>query len=243
MLARIGVAVVAALTLGACSSSPKAADSVAAASETAANQESATEPVAVAPSTDPVAPDTVAPTPSPDDVLTTAEETGKYPTFIKLVNEAELTETLKTGGPYTIAIPTEEAFAALPKETLAALLADKTELARVLKYHVVPGIIAPDPAASGPAPTLEGSTLELVFTATDTKVNGAAVLTAPRATANGAFIAIDKVLVPPAKISALQNQSNRRDGDAGLATRCGSGDSFFLSGFARRPDVSGRAGR
>jgi uncharacterized surface protein with fasciclin (FAS1) repeats len=142
---------------------------------------------------------TVAPSPSPTDVLNTAEETGKYPTFIELVNEAGLAETLKTGGPYTLAIPTEEAFAALPKETLAKLRADKTELARVLKYHIVPGIIAPDPAASGPAPTLEGSTIDLVFTETNTTVNGAAVLTAPRATANGAFVAIDKVLVPPAK--------------------------------------------
>ncbi len=191
------------ITLGACASSNSDADTTAsAASETIAQPAEAsasTAPSDTAPS-DTAAPDTSPPLPpSKDDVFTTAEATGKYPTFVKLVVQAGLADALRTGGPFTIAIPTEEAFAALPAETLTALSADKVELARVLKYHVVPAVVTPDPAASGPAATLEGSTLDVVFTETSTTINGANVLTAPRATANGAFIAIDQVLLPPQK--------------------------------------------
>jgi uncharacterized surface protein with fasciclin (FAS1) repeats len=188
---RLAIACLAAITLGACASSNNASDTTQA-------EEVATQPAA-APKETLVPTDTTPVPPSTDDVFTTVEATAKYPTFVKLVNQAGLAETLRTGGPFTIAIPSEEAFAALPAETLTALTADTAELARVLKYHVVPAIVTPDPAASGPAPTLEGSSLDVVFTETNTTINGANVLTAPRATANGAFIAIDKVLLPPKK--------------------------------------------
>ncbi len=191
-LGRVIVAGLAAVTLGACASSSTAA------SDTTQAPEVATQPATASETLVPTD-TTIPPPPSTDDVLTTAEATGKYPTFVKLVNQAGLADTLRTGGPFTIAIPSEEAFAALPAETLTALSADTAELARVLKDHVVPAIVSPDPAASGPAPTLEGSSLDVVFTETNTTINGANVLTAPRATANGAYIAIDKVLLPPTK--------------------------------------------
>jgi uncharacterized surface protein with fasciclin (FAS1) repeats len=142
---------------------------------------------------------TAAPAPSTDDVFTTVEATGEYPTFVRLATKAGLADTLKNGGPFTLAIPTEAAFAELPKDQLAALEGDATELARVLKYHVVPGVVNAEPSASGPVPTLEGSNIDVVFTTTKATINGATVLTAPRATANGAYVAIDQVLTPPTK--------------------------------------------
>lgn len=192
-LARLAVVALATLMLGACTSSAtSSSDTADVAEATEAATTATTEAAAIADTTLP-------PLPSKTDVFTTADESGSYPTFVKLVNQAGLAETLKTGGPFTIAIPTEEAFAALPKETLARLEANKEELARVLQYHVVPGLIDADPAASGPASTLEGSTLEVLFTATNATINGALVLTSPQPTSNGAYVAIDKVLLPPQK--------------------------------------------
>jgi uncharacterized surface protein with fasciclin (FAS1) repeats len=160
----------------------------------------AIETTTVSETTRAVAPDTFAPTPaSTEDVFTAAQATGLYPTFVKLVNEAGLAETLRTGGPFTVAIPTEAAFAALPGDTLARVMSDKAELVRLLKYHVVPGLVTPEPAASGPAPTLEGSTLDVIFTETKATINGATVLSSPRPTANGAYVEIDTVLLPPKK--------------------------------------------
>jgi uncharacterized surface protein with fasciclin (FAS1) repeats len=181
----------AAITLAACSSTKEPTPA-------AAETTSVTETTAVPETTRAVAPDTAAPLPaSTDDVFTTIEATGSYPTFVKLVNDAGLADTLRTGGPFTIAIPTEAAFAAVPADALAKITADKAELIRVLKYHVVPAVVTPEPAASGPAQTLEGSTIEMVFTTTNATINGATVLNSPRATANGAYVEIDAVLLPP----------------------------------------------
>jgi uncharacterized surface protein with fasciclin (FAS1) repeats len=192
-LARLAVVAIATLMLGACASSAtSSSDTVDVTKATEAATNATIKAAAIADTTLP-------PLPSKTDVFTTAESSGKYPTFVNLVNQAGLAETLKTGGPFTIVIPTEEAFTALPKETLASLEANKDELARVLKYHVVPGLIEADPAASGPAPTLEGSTIEVLFTPTSATINGALILTSPQPTSNGAYVAINKVLLPPQK--------------------------------------------
>jgi len=47
--------------------------------------------------------------------------------------------TLSGEGPFTVFAPTNEAFAKLPKDTLAELLADKDALTAVLLRHVVAG--------------------------------------------------------------------------------------------------------
>jgi uncharacterized surface protein with fasciclin (FAS1) repeats len=156
----------------------------------------ADESTAVAPDT---ALDTIPVPASTDDVFTTIEATNKYPTFVKLVNSAGLADALRTGGPFTVAVPTEAAFAALPQAALAKLESDAAELSRVLRYHVVPGLVSPDPAASGPVASLEGSPLNVVFTATNATLNDATILTSARVTANGAYVEIDAVLTPPAK--------------------------------------------
>jgi hypothetical protein len=188
-VSRVAVFAIAGVTLAACSSAATENDDAAVAVESISAPTSVVAPIDT----------TIPPPPSTDDILTTIEASDEYPTFVKLVNQAGLADTLKTSGPFTMVIPSEAAFTALSAATLSALEADPVELARVLKYHVVPALVAPDPAASGPVETLEGATLDAQFTATNTTINGAQVLTSPRATTNGAYIAIDKVLIPPAK--------------------------------------------
>jgi uncharacterized surface protein with fasciclin (FAS1) repeats len=179
----LAVALVSSLGLAACSSSKPSS--------------SEAPPKITSDTTSLNAADTTTPAPSTDDVFTTAAASGRYPTFVRLVEKAGLADALKTGAPLTVAIPTEDAFAKVPKDQLAALEADTAELARVLKYHVVPALVNPDPAASGPVETLEGSTINVVFTATSATINDATILTSPQVTANGAYVAIDSVLFPP----------------------------------------------
>ena len=52
---------------------------------------------------------------------------------------ADLVETLKGKGPFTVFAPTDEAFSKIPKKDLDALLKDKKKLAAILTYHVVAG--------------------------------------------------------------------------------------------------------
>jgi uncharacterized surface protein with fasciclin (FAS1) repeats len=60
------------------------------------------------------------------------------------VTQAELTATLSGAGPFTVFAPPNTAFEALPAERRTALMdpANKTQLADVLKYHVVAGNVS-----------------------------------------------------------------------------------------------------
>lgn len=62
-----------------------------------------------------------------------------FDTFLTAVETAGLTETLETSSPYVVFAPTDEAFAALPKDQRAALMADPERLADLVRYHVAEG--------------------------------------------------------------------------------------------------------
>jgi WD40 repeat protein len=71
-----------------------------------------------------------------------AKNGGKTPTFVTLlaaIKQAGLTDTLLNDSPYVLFAPTDAAFAALPKDKLAALMADPKGLADLLRNHIVEG--------------------------------------------------------------------------------------------------------
>ena len=78
---------------------------------------------------------------SSKDLLSAAAETGRSATFLKAVEAAGLADKLKGAGPYTLFIPSDEAFARLGSEMIEELFdpTNKDELAAVLKAHLVPG--------------------------------------------------------------------------------------------------------
>lgn len=69
----------------------------------------------------------------------------KHDKFVKGVQSvAGLVETLSGPGPFTIFVPTDEAFDRLSGDQQANLLNDPGKLAKVMKYHVVPGLYTSD---------------------------------------------------------------------------------------------------
>src|SRR6188508_1851542 len=56
------------------------------------------------------------------DIVDTAVTAGSFKTLVKALQAADLVETLKGAGPFTVFAPTDEAFAKLPAGTLEALL-------------------------------------------------------------------------------------------------------------------------
>jgi uncharacterized surface protein with fasciclin (FAS1) repeats len=69
----------------------------------------------------------------------------KYNQFVKGVQSiVGLVETLNGPGPFTIFVPTDAAFARLSDDKRANLFADPEKLAKVMKYHVVPGLYRAD---------------------------------------------------------------------------------------------------
>jgi uncharacterized surface protein with fasciclin (FAS1) repeats len=75
------------------------------------------------------------------DIIDTAVSAGDFSTLVTAIKAADLVETLKGEGPFTVFAPTDEAFAKLPSGTVENLLKpeNKQKLSSILTYHVVPG--------------------------------------------------------------------------------------------------------
>jgi uncharacterized surface protein with fasciclin (FAS1) repeats len=176
------VAVAAALTLAACSSSSDETVASPAASESAAAAESSMASEA----------------PMAGDIIEVASTTDGFATLTAAVTAAGLVETLQGEGPFTVFAPTDDAFAALPAGVLDALLLpeNKDALTKILTYHVVSGKVMAADVTDGDVPTVEGQTVAL-STADGVTVNGAKVIQADVETSNGVIHAIDAVILPP----------------------------------------------
>jgi transforming growth factor-beta-induced protein len=134
---------------------------------------------------------------SEKDIVDTAVAAGNFKTLVSAVQAAGLVDTLKGSGPFTVFAPTDEAFAKIPKEKLAALLANKTQLTAVLTYHVVPGKVMSTDLKNGMmVKTVQGENLTISLASGSVMVNDAKVVQANIACTNGVIHAIDTVLMP-----------------------------------------------
>ncbi len=133
------------------------------------------------------------------DIVDTAVEAGQFKTLVAAVQAADLVETLKGDGPFTVFAPTDEAFAKLPEGTVDDLLKpeNKDQLIAILTYHVVPGKIMSGDIAGKTADveTVQGSTLA-VDAMDGVKVDTATVISADIETSNGVIHVIDTVVLP-----------------------------------------------
>jgi uncharacterized surface protein with fasciclin (FAS1) repeats len=73
------------------------------------------------------------------DIVDIAVGAGSFETLVTAVKAANLVETLKSPGPFTVFAPTDDAFAKLPPGTIQTLVQNTPQLARILTYHVVAG--------------------------------------------------------------------------------------------------------
>ena len=133
------------------------------------------------------------------DIVDTAVNAGTFETLVAAVSAADLVDTLKSEGPFTVFAPTDEAFAALPEGTVETLLKpeNKDQLIAVLTYHVVPGkVMSTDLSDDMTAATVQGSEITVDLD-NGVMINDASVVTADIETSNGVIHVIDKVILPP----------------------------------------------
>jgi uncharacterized surface protein with fasciclin (FAS1) repeats len=79
------------------------------------------------------------------NILETARAEHEYKKFVSGIESLSgLVETLSGPGPFTIFVPSDAAFDRLSSDKQANLFADPEKLARVLKYHIVPGYYTAD---------------------------------------------------------------------------------------------------
>jgi len=129
------------------------------------------------------------------DIVDTAVAAGNFKTLAVALKAADLVNTLKGKGPYTVFAPTDEAFAKIPKADLDALLANKEKLSAVLTYHVVPGKVMAKDVKAGDVATVNGKTIKIT-TANGVVVNTSKVTATDIDASNGVIHVIDSVLMP-----------------------------------------------
>ena len=134
------------------------------------------------------------------DIVDTAVAAGTFKTLVAAVQAADLVDTLKGAGPFTVFAPTDEAFAKLPKGTVEGLLKDKPKLTAVLTYHIVSGVVkAADVIIHKNITTLQGQDLEIDAAKwhlhKSVKVNDANIVKVDIEADNGVIHVIDKVLL------------------------------------------------
>lgn len=131
------------------------------------------------------------------DIVDTAVAAGSFNTLVTAVKAAELVDTLKGPGPFTVFAPNDAAFAKVPAADLEKLLKDKAALGKVLTYHVVPGkVLAADVVKLSSAKTVQGQELKISVQDGTVLVDGAKVLSTDIETSNGVIHVIDSVVLP-----------------------------------------------
>lgn len=134
------------------------------------------------------------------DIVDTAVKAGQFTTLSTALKAAGLVDTLKGAGPFTVFAPTDDAFKKLPDGTVENLLKpeNKSQLVKVLTYHVVPGKVMSTSLAGKKTEvkTVEGGILAIDATSRGVMVDNAKVVSADVVADNGVIHVIDTVLMP-----------------------------------------------
>lgn len=138
------------------------------------------------------------------DIVDTAVSAGTFKTLVAAVKAADLVDTLKSKGPFTVLAPTDDAFKKLPEGTVESLLKpeNKDKLIAILKYHVIPAkAMAADVVKldGKKVKTVEGSEVAVKVTNGTVTVDKAKVIKTDIETTNGVIHVIDSVILPPEK--------------------------------------------
>ena len=133
------------------------------------------------------------------DIVDTAVSAGTFHTLAAALGAADLVDTLKGKGPFTVFAPTDAAFAKLPPGTVESLLKpeNKEKLRAILTYHVVPGTVrAAQVVNLTEAKTVNGQSVRIKADQNGVMVGGAKVIKTDIEASNGVIHVIDTVLLP-----------------------------------------------
>ena len=133
------------------------------------------------------------------DIVDTAVAAGQFETLAAALGAADLVDTLKGEGPFTVFAPTDEAFAKLPAGTVETLLKpeNRDQLVAILTYHVVAGKVkAADVVKLSEATTVNGAKVAITVADGGVRVNDANVIATDIKASNGVIHVIDTVILP-----------------------------------------------
>lgn len=141
------------------------------------------------------------------DIIDAATAAGNFTTLLALLEQAELTDTLRGTGPFTVFAPTDDAFDQFEADNPGVLegLSDE-ELSNVLRYHVVDGtVLVADLSDGDEVETLadDDATFtvnangDVTITDGSDDTEDATITEADVEASNGVIHVVDAVLLPP----------------------------------------------
>ena len=155
------------------------------------------------------------PTPTPNNIPTTAGCTGVHNSFVAAVIQAELLSTLEGEGPFTVFAPTDQAFTDAGIDLTALNTPEGKEiLTNILLHHVYAGSVASADITDGLTRSMVNGD-NITFTLVDGKVmiGESMVETADVATSNGVIHVVDKVIMPPEETTGATDDTESSSDD------------------------------
>lgn len=128
----------------------------------------------------------------------TGQSIASFDILIQLLRMTGLSETLRTGGPFTLIAPTDAAFAKLSEGTARDLVmySSREKLASILEYHVYSGKFTSKTIGDDDVATVQGETIMWDKTTNPVTANNANVQYVDLEASNGVIHVVDTVLIP-----------------------------------------------
>ncbi len=137
--------------------------------------------------------------PTPMNLAETLDNTPTLSTLNGLVKQADLGDTLKTAGPFTVFAPSNDAFKAVPAKTMDDLAQHPEKLKAMLTFHVIPGKMMAADVKNSDVKTVNGAHAAVSKAGDFVTIESAAVPQADIVATNGVVHIVDTVLFPPVK--------------------------------------------
>ena len=134
-----------------------------------------------------------------NSLIENARSNPELSIFIGAVHQAGLLQKISGTGPYTLFAPSNEAFEALPGNTVNDLMKpeNKQQLTELVNNHIVAGKLHAKALQTGSTIKTAGNgQVKATNNGSNVMVNGAHVSTADIVSSNGVIHIIDKVLMP-----------------------------------------------
>lgn len=137
-----------------------------------------------------------------DDLMATLRTDGHFSQFLKIVEASGFDKTLHGRGPFTVFVPTDEAFAKLPSELRESMQKDPSRLRGLLAYHVIRGLVSKDVLNHlRNIKTMSGAVVNVDYTS-GIRINHAHLTSGDHYGSNGMFHAVDELLSLPERPAA-----------------------------------------
>ncbi|MBN2253383.1 MAG: fasciclin domain-containing protein [Kosmotogaceae bacterium] len=131
------------------------------------------------------------------DIAQVMRNTGILDVAMSAFEETAVVDALKDEGPITVFVPSDVAFARIPRETREALLSDQEWLREVLLYHISKGLFTTgDLILENEVRSLQGEIIEVKATQSGLGMQDTLIIVGDIEARNGIIHIIDHVMFP-----------------------------------------------